>query len=165
MKKIILTKHGIAIRIESRDIPEYILSGLKFVEVSDDEAEEVNKMLEDKLRPALIDGKFVQTKGRIVKYIEETDSLQLIDPPKPRVPSSIANWRCKRILEKNNLLDAVEQSIQSLEEPIKGDVLAAWIGGAEVARNGNTVKMLSGLLGLTDDQIDSMFIEAAQIKI
>lgn len=88
-----------------------------------------------------------------------------VQPPKPRVPSEIPNWRAKAMLAKLGMLETVEQAIAGIPEPQRTVVMLAWNGDAKLARNGQTVLSLAESLGLTADQLDAIFIEADSLNI
>ena len=63
------------------------------------------------------------------------------------------------------LLPAVEAALDAMPEPARTVAIAAWNGGADLARSGPTVLALSTTLGLTDDQVDDMFRQAAALEV
>ncbi len=85
-------------------------------------------------------------------------------PPAP-VPGEIANWRAKAVLELAGLLTAVEAALYAMPEPARTVALAAWNGGADLARNGPTVLAIAPVLNLTDSQVDDMFRQAAALEV
>lgn len=87
-------------------------------------------------------------------------------PPLPaRIPREIANWRARAVLELAGLLPAVESAIASMGGPDGIVVRHAWQSGAPLARRGATVLSLAPALGLSDSQIDQMFIQADSLSI
>lgn len=87
-------------------------------------------------------------------------------PPMPvRVPREIANWRAKAVLGTMGLTGQVEAAIAALTEPQRTVVTAAWAGDAAFARKGATVTALAAALGLTADQLDQLFIQAAALEV
>ena len=84
--------------------------------------------------------------------------------PSP-VPKEIANWRAKAVLEIAGLLPTVEATLAAM--PGEAGIVArsAWAAGAPFARNGPTVTTLSVALGLTGEQVDAMFRQAAAIAV
>ena len=92
------------------------------------------------------------------------DGTNLPAPP-PRVPREIANWRAKAVLTSMGMLPDVEVMLAALPEPQKTIVSTAWAGDARFARRGATVLSIAAALGLTDAQLDSMFIQAEALEI
>lgn len=81
------------------------------------------------------------------------------------VPRSIPNWRARAVIELNGLTAQVEQAIEAMTGPEGVVARFAWNGNADFERNGTTVTALANALGLSDAQIDNMFIQAAQLTI
>lgn len=101
--------------------------------------------------------------------------VQQVAPPTPEqiaavvislsCPASLPHWRVRRILIKHNLHDTVLAYINAIVDPdLKSTTLCAWEGGADVARRGPTVLGAKVALGLTDRQIDDMFLEGAKLE-
>jgi hypothetical protein len=88
-----------------------------------------------------------------------------LPPLPPRVPREIANWRAKAILATMGLLPTVEAAIASLPEPDRTVAGLAWAGDAKLARRGKTVLGLAAALGLTEAQVDEMFIQAEALEV
>jgi hypothetical protein len=87
-------------------------------------------------------------------------------PPRPpRVPREIPNWRCKAVLHQMGLLATVEAGMEAMTDPERTVALFAWNGDGKVARKGPTVIGLAAALGLTDAQVDEMFIAADGIEV
>jgi len=85
-------------------------------------------------------------------------------PIPPRVPREIAAWRARVILQENGLLAAVGKALASLPDP-DGSVGLAWQCAAPLARHGKTVLFIAAVIGLSDAQLDQMFIAAEAIEI
>lgn len=83
----------------------------------------------------------------------------------PRVPREIPNWRCKAVLSQMGLLERVESIMSALPEPDRTIAQLAWHGDGRVARRGKTVLGLAAVLGLTDAQVDEMFVSAEGIEV
>lgn len=109
-----------------------------------------------------------------VAYLEndgevfETDYLTDIDlaiQRKQLVPQEVKRWRIKRILEKMNLIADVENALNQLPEPTKGDAFAVWNDGTEFERESSTIHFLQNILQMTEEQVDDIFIQAQNIQI
>ena len=88
-----------------------------------------------------------------------------LPPMPPRVPREIPNWRAKVILASMGLLKTVEAAIAALPEPDRTVASLAWGGDAKLARRGKTVLGLAAALGLSDAQVDDLFIAAEAIEV
>lgn len=81
---------------------------------------------------------------------------------KAQVPPQLANWRVKAVLDLQSLTPQVEAFIAAMEEgPDKVIVSRAWNGNGDVLRESSTVKAIQAVLGLTEKQVDEMFILGA----
>lgn len=85
--------------------------------------------------------------------------------PPARVPREIPNWRCKAVLTQMGLITQVEAIMAALPEPDRTIAQLAWHGDGKVARRGKTVLSLAHVLGLSDDQVDAMFVAAEGIEV
>jgi hypothetical protein len=83
----------------------------------------------------------------------------------PRVPREIANWRAKAVLAQMGKLSAVEAALAALPEPQKTVVSLAWKGDAKIDRKSSMLESLALILGLSQSELDDLFIRAASIKI
>lgn len=88
-----------------------------------------------------------------------------VQPPKPRVPSEIPNWRAKVILSQMGLLEKIQAAMESLPEPQRTIVTLAWSGDAKLARQGQTVVALAAALGLSTLEVDDLFVAAEAIQV
>ena len=88
-----------------------------------------------------------------------------LPPVPPRVPREIPNWRCKAVLTQMGLIEPVTAIMDAMPEPDRTIAQLAWRGDGKVARRGKTVLGLAQVLGLTDAQVDAMFVAAEQIEV
>jgi hypothetical protein len=92
--------------------------------------------------------------------------LNGIQPPlPPRIPREIPNWRAKAILATMGLLDPIAAAIATMPEPERTIASLAWHGDAKLARRGKTVLSLAAALGLSDEQVDALFIAAEALEV
>lgn len=78
-------------------------------------------------------------------------------PPAPVVPQSVTPFQARRALLTAGLLDQVETAVASSN----AEVRIAWEYGISVERNSPLTEALGKSLGLSDVQIDQLFIQAA----
>lgn len=88
-----------------------------------------------------------------------------LSTPAPKVPSTIANWRAKAVIELHGLTSQVEAALAAMEGETGITARAAWNGNADFARHGATVTALATTLSLTPAQLDAMFIQAAALEV
>ena len=80
-------------------------------------------------------------------------------PPVP-VPASVTKRQARRALHAAGLLAAVEQAINDLPEPDRTAVRIDLDDATTYERTDPTLQLLAGLLGLTSEQLDQLFITA-----
>jgi len=72
------------------------------------------------------------------------------------VPQSITPAQARIILHRNGLLDAVEEAVK-----LDKEFEIYWEYGLEVNRNDTILLSMANALGLSDDQLDGLFMEAS----
>lgn len=80
-----------------------------------------------------------------------------------KVPKEITMRQAKLLLHSMGLYSAVDEAIAALPEPPRIAAQIEWEASAKMQRDKAFVAMIGSHLGLTDDQIDDMFIEAAKL--
>jgi len=94
------------------------------------------------------------------------DGQQLAAPPAPQealeVPEVVTRFQALAALDSVGLLDAVEAYMAGADTP-KIQKLA-WANAVEFRRNSPTVSALSARLGLTNEQVDTLFVKAAGLE-
>lgn len=83
-------------------------------------------------------------------------------PPPPAVPAAVTMRQARLALLGAGLLDDVDAAIAALPSPQKEAAKIEWEYSQEVQRHNGVVAALGPLLGLTDAQIDDLFLTAAQ---
>jgi hypothetical protein len=84
------------------------------------------------------------------------------DPP-VYVPQVVSRFQAKAALLSEGLLDQVEAIIA--DPATDAMTKLAWDEAVQFQRNSPTIATLAAALGLTDQQVDDLFIAAAQINI
>jgi hypothetical protein len=94
-------------------------------------------------------------------WIQEAAPL----PAPPQVPPSVSLWQFRAALRLNGNFERVQYALAQLSSP--ENILAA-----ELFEYGNTIYRTSALatelikiLGVTDEQVDALFIAAADIRV
>ena len=85
----------------------------------------------------------------------------VVENPPPPVPAQIQMWQARAILSRAGLLGSVDQAVKAATNP---EIEIAWEYAPHVVRNSAFVSAMAGALGLTDEQIDNLFIEGAKIR-
>lgn len=84
-------------------------------------------------------------------------------PPVPVVPAAVTMRQARLVLLGAGLLDDVEAAINALPSPQKEAARIEWEYSKEVQRHNGFVSVLAPSLGLTESQLDQMFIQAATL--
>lgn len=86
------------------------------------------------------------------------------DPVAPVVPASVTMRQARLALLSAGLLDAVEAALDAMGDTPEGKAARIeWDYSSEVWRHKPFAQQLSAAMGLSDSQIDEMFIAAAGI--
>lgn len=80
-------------------------------------------------------------------------------------PAEIPAWRGQAVMAAHGHLPAVLAAIDNLPEDQRAVAQIAWNAAAPWARNGQTVGMIAATIGLSDTEIDDLFLEAMNIQI
>lgn len=97
------------------------------------------------------------------RYIDGEFLEPLIPEPESVVPEKVTMRQARLALHAAGILPQVQPAINALPEPDKTVAQIEWEYSSEVFRNREFINMLGSQLGLTDEQIDQLFIQAAQL--
>lgn len=85
-------------------------------------------------------------------------------PPKPvPVPQFVTMRQARLALHAAGLLAGVDAAIASMDEPAKTAAAIEWEYASEVERNAGLVPAMAAALGMSDADIDDLFITAATL--
>lgn len=84
-------------------------------------------------------------------------------PPAPNIPESVTMRQCRIALLDAGLLDAVKSSIATMPGTDGERARIDWEYAQEVRRDWPLIGYMAGDLGLTDEQVDGLFMAAAAI--
>jgi hypothetical protein len=105
----------------------------------------------------------VQPDGTVLVYMPG-DTLPPAPAPGPQpVPSSVSMRQARLALLGAGALAGVDAAITALPEPTRTAARITWEYSGEVQRHNGLVSQLGPALGLTEAQIDALFIAAAAI--
>lgn len=101
-----------------------------------------------------------QAEGRCIVSVNGYPQLTEAPEPAVVVPASVSRFQAKAALHQAGLLADAEAAIAA------ADYIAqiAWSDAAEWRRDSPTIAALAATLGLTDEQVDQLFITATQIS-
>lgn len=120
------------------------------------------EVLEDRYRCDNTDLPFtVVGQGEIV----EADTITWPEPPAPPVPvpQSVTMRQARLALHAAGLLSSVDAAIASMDEPAKTAALIEWEYASAVERNAGLVPAMAAALGMSEADIDDLFIAAATL--
>lgn len=80
-------------------------------------------------------------------------------PPPPPVPQAVSRFQARAALYGAGLLDDVETAIADAVPLVQ----MAWADAQEFQRNSPTILALAGVLGLSESDVDELFITASGI--
>ncbi len=86
-----------------------------------------------------------------------------VAPPAPEVPQSVTMRQARLVLLGAGLLSGVDAAIAAMPEPDKSVAQITWEFAQTVDRDFGMVPQLAAALGMTEAQIDDLFIAAAQL--
>jgi hypothetical protein len=89
----------------------------------------------------------------------------VIDPyiaPPPPIPSTVTRFQALAVLAAGGYLDTVRTYIATLDQ--NNVQRLAWENAADWERTSPTLNALAAMLGLTDAQVDELFIAASKVS-
>jgi len=95
--------------------------------------------------------------------VPDADVPPVPAPPPPAVPPAVTMRQARRALLAAGLLDDVTAAIEALSSPTKEAAQIDWEYGNTVERHNGLVASLGPALGLTEEQIDDLFVAGAAL--
>lgn len=92
--------------------------------------------------------------------IEPTRILITYSTPPPFLPEFVSPYQARVALLNAGLLDSVNAAVAAAPDSVK----LAWEYATVVERNSPMIAALAGILGLTAEQVDQLFIAAGQVR-
>jgi len=93
----------------------------------------------------------------------EAEEIKLEQSQKVIVPNSVTMRQARLALLAAGKLSQVDAAINSLPEPQRSEAKIEWEYSGEVLRNKPFVQSLGAALGLSNDDLDALFIEAVKL--
>jgi len=97
-----------------------------------------------------------------LQWLAEGNTPEPYVPPPPPIPSTVTRFQALAVLAAGGYLDTVHAYIDTL--PRSNITRLAFENAADWERTSPTVNTLAQMLGLTDAQVDELFIAAAQVS-
>lgn len=98
-------------------------------------------------------------RAMIAEWEAEGNTIEPYIAPPPPVPQVVSRFQARAALYGAGLLDDVETAIAT-SDPL---VQMAWADAQEFQRNSPTILALAGVLGLSESDVDELFITASGI--
>lgn len=99
----------------------------------------------------------------VVHTVAEQESAAIAADKKSKVPQSVTMRQARLALHKNGLLVQVDTAIESFQEPDRTEAKIEWEYATSVDRNKALVEILGPALGLSEEELDDLFILAATL--
>jgi len=107
--------------------------------------------------PEIPEGKFAQLNG------DKWDIKDEIYRPALPIPTVVTMRQARLALLQAGLLPTVEAALDALEEPARSAAKIEWKYAQEVERGYPWVEQLTATMGMTEEQVDNLFILAATL--
>lgn len=85
------------------------------------------------------------------------------DPAPPYVPTVITMRQARLALLGAGLLSSIETAIESMPSPQKEEVRIEWDYSTLVRRDNKSIQALAAAIGLSDAQLDDLFVSASSL--
>ncbi len=119
--------------------------------------------LEHDPQPALAAGEQLQPGEIREDHGRYVQGWVVVPAPAPAVPESVTMRQCRIALLDAGLLDAVQSSIATMPGTEGERARIDWEYALEVRRDWPLIAYMAGDLGLTDEQVDGLFVAASAI--
>jgi hypothetical protein len=83
-------------------------------------------------------------------------------PPPPPIPSTVTRFQALAVLAAGGYLDTVRTYINTLDQ--NNVQRLAWENAADWERTSPTLNALATMLGLTETEVDDLFVAASQVS-
>jgi hypothetical protein len=83
-------------------------------------------------------------------------------PPPPPIPATVTRFQALAVLAAGGYLDTVRTYINTLDQ--NNVQRLAWENATDWERTSPTLNALATMLGLTDTEVDDLFIAASQVS-
>jgi hypothetical protein len=97
-----------------------------------------------------------------LQWLSEGNTPEPYVPPPPPIPATVTRFQALAVLAAGGYLDAVRTYIATLDQ--NNVQRLAWENATDWERSSPTLNALATMLGLTDAQVDELFIAAAQVS-
>jgi len=123
------------------------------------------KLNEDGMFAHLVGTNEIHNTSSSQKYLEwlaEGNTPDPYVPPPPSIPASVTRFQALAVLAAGGYLDTVRTYIATLDQ--NNVQRLAWENAADWERSSPTLNALAAMLGLSDAQVDELFVAAAKVS-
>lgn len=139
-------------------IPFEPVDGFALLDEVEPSFDSATQRLEYSAAASLVDGKWT----RAIAVVDLTPA-ELAAIKKASVPHVVTRRQARRALALAGLLDAVEAAVAAIPDPMQRTIAQIdWADATEFKRDDETLNMLAGALGLSETQLDDLFILAGE---
>lgn len=112
----------------------------------------------------MADGRvWVQGDGAAIGYLWDGVTLTPPAPAPVTIPQSVTMRQARLALLTAGKLAGVDAVIDAMNEPLRSAAKIEWEYAHAVERNSALVSLLGPALGMTDGEVDALFVEAAKL--
>jgi hypothetical protein len=97
-----------------------------------------------------------------LEWLAEGNTPEPYVPPPTPIPSTVTRFQALAVLAAGGYLDTVRTYINTLDQ--NNVQRLAWENAADWERTSPTLNALATMLGLTDTEVDDLFIAASQVS-
>jgi len=81
------------------------------------------------------------------------------------VPAEVQLWKIRTVLKLSGMETQIESAMEQLEEPIKTAAVSIWNYGTSIDRASQTIAFIQNVLGMSDKDVDQIFIQANTLEL
>lgn len=104
----------------------------------------------------------LQTGAVTARDLTPEEAAALPPPAPPAVPQIVTRFQARAALHLAGLLPQVEALMAHPDTPVLAKL--AWADAQDFKRNSPTIAQMAAALGLTETQLDQLFIQASEIE-
>jgi len=95
-------------------------------------------------------------------WLAEGNTPEPYVAPPPPIPSTVTRFQALAVLAAGGYLDTIRTYINTLDQ--NNVQRLAWENATDWERSSPTLNALAAMLGLTDTEVDDLFVAAAQVS-
>jgi hypothetical protein len=116
--------------------------------------------------PILYNGDLLKPLWNGTEWIEEATSEEIIEANKPKVPSQARSMNLRLILIQNGIsMQSIYDTIASLPSPNNELAYQMFEYATHYDRNNAMINTLAQLMGVSQEQLDTFFIQAENLVV